>query len=245
MHGLPRIGAAQPHVVALNFALGSRGDRCFGYNTRVGAKDEADEDLTTAGLAATLYDELRAMAWAYLSKEADGHTLQPTALVNEALLRILHQRHGHGSTSLAPESVPSLWLNREQFLGVAAICMRRVLVDHARARGRAKRSGGARIGLEESMAIIHDERIELLDLDAALSELAARFPRQARVVELRSFAGLELERIGEVCGISLAQVKRDWTFARAWLKAKLDREEAGPTSPAQDDTVGLDERSEH
>jgi RNA polymerase sigma factor (TIGR02999 family) len=191
----------------------------------VGAEDESGHDLTTARLAAALYDELRALAWTYLSKEPDGHTLQPTALVNEALLRMLNQRHGHGESSSAFEGSPaSMWQNREQFLGVAAICMRRVLVDHARMRGRVKRSGGARIGLDESMALVQAQQTDLLDLDAALTEFSVSFPRQARVVELRSFAGLELERIGDICGISLAQVKRDWVFARAWLKARLDRE---------------------
>lgn len=176
---------------------------------------------STDALAAALYDELRAMAAAYLSKEPDGHTLQPTALVNEALLRILGQQQGQAG---------SVWLNREQFLGVAAICMRRVLVDHARARGRDKRGGGAvKLSLDESLATAEAAGIDVLDLDAALEEFAASFPRQARVVELRSFAGLELEQIGEVVGISLAQVKRDWTFARAWLKARLDRGSASPT----------------
>jgi RNA polymerase sigma factor (TIGR02999 family) len=176
---------------------------------------------STDALAAALYDELRAMAAAYLSKEPDGHTLQPTALVNEALLRILGQQQGQAG---------SVWQNREQFLGVAAICMRRVLVDHARTRGREKRGGGAvRLSLDESLATAEASGVDVLDLDAALEELAASFPRQARVVELRSFAGLELEHIGDVVGISLAQVKRDWTFARAWLKARLDRGSASPT----------------
>ena len=179
---------------------------------------------STDALAAALYDELRAMAAAYLSKEPDGHTLQPTALVNEALLRILGQQQRQAG---------SVWLNREQFLGVAAICMRRVLVDHARAHGRDKRGGGAvKLSLDESLATAEAAGIDVLDLDAALEEFATSFPRQARVVELRSFAGLELEQIGEVVGISLAQVKRDWTFARAWLKARLDRGSASPTKGA-------------
>ena len=179
---------------------------------------------STDALAAALYDELRAMAAAYLSKEPEGHTLQPTALVNEALLRILGQNNGNGSNA---------WANREQFLGVAAICMRRVLVDHARARGRAKRGGGAvRLSLDDALAVAEATDVDVIDLDEALQEFARSFPRQARVVELRSFAGLELEQIGEVAGISLAQVKRDWVFARAWLKARLDRGSASPTKEA-------------
>lgn len=188
---------------------------------------------STDALAAALYDELRAMAAAYLSKEPDGHTLQPTALVNEALLRILGQQQGQPG---------SVWQNREQFLGVAAICMRRVLVDHARTRTRDKRGGGAvRLSLDESLASAEAAGIDVLDLDAALEELAASFPRQARVVELRYFAGLELEHIGEVVGISLAQVKRDWTFARAWLKARLDRGSASPTKLSPERTEPLPE----
>ena len=167
------------------------------------------------------------MAAAYLSKEPDGHTLQPTALVNEALLRILGQQHGQANGDGAA------WHNREQFLGVAAICMRRVLVDHARARGRGKRGGGAvRLSLDDALAVAEAADVDVLDLDEALQEFGRSFPRQARVVELRSFAGLELEQIGEVVGISLAQVKRDWTFARAWLKARLDRGSASPTKGA-------------
>ena len=112
---------------------------------------------TTDALAAALYDELRAMAAAYLSPEPDGHTLQPTALVNEALLKMLAQRPaaatdaGGGDGPASEDAVAGrIWANREQFLGVAAICMRRILVDHARARGRGKRGGGAvRLSLEE------------------------------------------------------------------------------------------------
>ncbi|MFM1822810.1 MAG: hypothetical protein RI967_1076, partial [Planctomycetota bacterium] len=177
-------------------------------------------------LAAALYDELRAMAAAYLSREPDGHTLQPTALVNEALLKMLAQRPETDGASADGR----IWANREQFLGVAAICMRRILVDHARTRGREKRGGGAvRLSLEESMMVAEADGVDVLDLDEALGEFGRSFPRQSRVVELRAFAGLELEHIGEVCGISLAQVKRDWTFARAWLKARLDRGSRSPT----------------
>ncbi len=188
---------------------------------------ESDPSLrSTDALAAALYDELRAMAAAYLSREPDGHTLQPTALVNEALLKMLAQRPG-GDDAPADGRV---WTNREQFLGVAAICMRRILVDHARARGRGKRGGGAvRLSLEESMMVAEADGVDVLDLDEALGEFGRSFPRQSRVVELRTFAGLELEHIGEVCGISLAQVKRDWTFARAWLKARLDRGSKSPS----------------
>lgn len=188
---------------------------------------EASRTSSTDALAAALYDELRAMAAAYLSKEPDGHTLQPTALVNEALLRILYQQRGNQGSADGASAAPT-WTNREQFLGVAAICMRRVLVDHARARGREKRGGNAtRLSLDESMAIAAADGVDVLDLDEALTAFADSFPRQSRVVELRTFAGLELEHIAAVCGISLAQVKRDWTFARAWLKSKLDRDGGG------------------
>ena len=119
------------------------------------------------------------MAAAYLSKEPDGHTLQPTALVNEALLRMLGQQHGQANGEGAA------WHNREQFLGVAAICMRRVLVDHARARGRGKRGGGAvRLSLDDALAVAEAADVDVLDLDEALQEFGRSFPRQARVVEL-------------------------------------------------------------
>ncbi len=200
---------------------------------------------TTDALAAALYDELRAMAAAYLSREPDGHTLQPTALVNEALLKMLAQRPaaatdaGGGDGPASEDAVAGrIWANREQFLGVAAICMRRILVDHARARGRGKRGGGAvRLSLEESMMVAENDGVDVLDLDEALAEFGRSFPRQARVVELRAFAGLELEHVGEVCGISLAQVKRDWTFARAWLKARLDRGSSSPSKAPQAPTA--------
>jgi RNA polymerase sigma factor (TIGR02999 family) len=143
--------------------------------------------------------------------------------VNEALLRIFYQQRGNQDVTFDKPS--PTWVNREQFLGVAAICMRRVLVDHARARGREKRGGNAtKMSLDAAIAIASADGVDVLDLDDALHALAESFPRQSRVVELRTFAGLELEHIASVCGISLAQVKRDWTFARAWLKAKLDRE---------------------
>lgn len=191
---------------------------------------ESAHPSSTDALAAALYDELRAMAAAYLTKEPDGHTLQPTALVNEALLRIFYQQRGNQDVTFDKPS--PTWVNREQFLGVAAICMRRVLVDHARARGREKRGGNAtKMSLDAAIAIASADGVDVLDLDDALHALAESFPRQSRVVELRTFAGLELEHIASVCGISLAQVKRDWTFARAWLKAKLDRESGKPESP--------------
>ena len=170
---------------------------------------------STDALSVALYDELRSMAAVYLRRESSGHTLQSTALVNEALLKILGQELGQSGGA---------WDNREQFLGIAAIAMRRILVDHARGRRRDKRGGGAvRVSLDDSMVVAEEMGTDVLDLDEALIEFAKCYPRQARVIELRTFAGIELESVGEICGISLAQVKRDWVFGRAWLKTWLDR----------------------
>jgi RNA polymerase sigma factor (TIGR02999 family) len=152
-----------------------------------------------------VYDELRRRAAAYLRRERRGNTLQPTALVHEAYLRLVDQRR-------------AVWQNRAQFLGVAAEMMRRILVDRARARRAAKRSGRwARVTLDPALAQSSPPDVRVLDLDDALRRLAALDPRKSRVAELRFFGGLSLEETGEVLEISLGTVERDWQFARAWL----------------------------
>ena len=151
-----------------------------------------------------VYDELRRRAAAYLRRERGGHTLQPTALVHEAYLRMVDQR--------------ASWRNRSQFFGVAAEMMRRILVDRARARRAAKRSGQwARVTLDEAVAVTRSSDVDVLDLDAALTRLAALDPRKSRIAELRFFGGLSLQETGEVLEVSVATVERDWQFARAWL----------------------------
>ena len=152
-----------------------------------------------------VYDELRRRAAAYLRRERRDQTLQPTALVHEAYLRLVDQRR-------------AVWQNRGQFFGVASQMMRRILVDRARAHRMAKRSGRwARITLDEAVVPTRPTDVDVLDLDAALSRLAAFDERKSRIAELRFFGGLSLEETGEVLGISLATVERDWQAARAWL----------------------------
>ena len=152
-----------------------------------------------------VYDELRRRASAYLRRERPGHTLQPTALVHEAYLRLVDQRR-------------VAWRNRAQFFGVAAEMMRRVLVDHARANKAAKRSGMlSRVTLDPDVAVTRPVDIDVLDLDSALARLAAFDERKSRIAELRFFGGLSLKEAGEVLNLSLATVERDWQVARAWL----------------------------
>lgn len=160
-------------------------------------------------LLEVLYRELHGMAHGRLRHERPGATLQTTALVHEAYLRLVDQRQVE-------------WRDRGHFLALAATMMRRVLVDRARTRDAVKRGGGEpAIALTEIQSLGVDPEVEILDVDRALDRLAAAFPRAARVVELRFFGGLELEEIGEVVGISLRTVKRDWAFASAWLGNEL------------------------
>jgi len=160
-----------------------------------------------------VYDELRALADSYMRRERAGHTLQPTALVHEAFLRMLR---------LPPGSVQ----NRVHFFALAAQAMRRILADHARRHRAAKRGGSAvRVPLElvegGGPASAAGEDVAADDLDAALEDLAKLDPRQARVVELRFFGGLSIEETAEVLAVSTATVKRDWLVARAWLHREL------------------------
>jgi RNA polymerase sigma factor (TIGR02999 family) len=158
-----------------------------------------------------VYDELRRRAAARLRRER-AETLQPTALVHEAYLRLVEQRR--------PD-----WKNRLQFFGVASEIMRRILVDRARARRADKRSGRwRRVTLDPALAAAAARDVDVLDLDAALRELAAFDPRKSRIAELRFFGGLSLRETGESLGLSLATVERDWQVAKAWLfKALSDR----------------------
>jgi len=156
-------------------------------------------------LIPVVYEELRRRAAVSLRRERTGHTLQPTALVHEAYLRLVDQRR-------------IVWQNRAQFFGVAAELMRRILVDRARAHGAAKRSGQwARVTLDPQSAVVNPLDVEVLDLDSALSALASFDARKSRIAELRFFGGLSLEETGEVLGVSVATVERDWQVARAWL----------------------------
>ncbi|HEY6572708.1 MAG TPA: sigma-70 family RNA polymerase sigma factor [Candidatus Eisenbacteria bacterium] len=159
-----------------------------------------------------VYEEMRRLAAGYIRQERPGHTLQPTALAHEAYLRLLDQRQVS-------------WQNRAHFMGLAAQSMRRILTDHARKRGAAKRGGGA-VHVELQDADVSAEESDPLgvsaeDLDAALDRVGKLDERQVRVVELRFFTGLSIEEAAEVLAVSPATVKRDCTLARAWLHREL------------------------
>src|SRR5262245_1835358 len=166
-------------------------------------------DLARDEVIPMVYDELRRRARVQLRREGPGHALQPTALVHEAYVRLIRQNR-------------IVWENRGQFYGVAAQMMRRILVNYARARRMPKRSGRwARVSIVEVAAERHPRNVELLDLDAALDELATFDPRKSRVAEMRFFGGLSLKETNDVLGISVATVERDWQAARAWSYARL------------------------
>ena len=162
----------------------------------------------------SLYDELRQIARIHLSRERLDHTLQPTALVHEAYLRM--------TTRLNSQRT------REEFLGIASRIMRQVLIDHARSRARNKRGGTqVRVTLDDELAK-HNPALDVLVLDEALHQLESFDPRQARIVEMRLFTGLSVEEIAAVLNVSARTVKRDWMMARAWLQRQL-RIETNPT----------------
>ena len=160
-------------------------------------------------LLPVVYAELRRIAARQLRRERDGHTLQPTALVHEAYLRLVEQRTVN-------------WQSRAHFFGVAAQVMRRVLVDHARRQGAKKRNGGAqRVPLEEAAETAAVDRIPVLRLDHALGRLEKLDPGLARIVELRAFGGLTIDQAAHVLNVSPTTAKRDWRTAKAWLTNEL------------------------
>jgi len=179
--------------------------------------DWSQEGNRTAldALTPLVYDELRRLAGAYLRRERHDHTLQSTALVHEAYLKLIDQRNVQ-------------WQNRAHFFGVAAQMIRRILVDHARGHQAAKRgSGAAQLSLDEALGVPGQQRdVNLVALDDALGELEKLDPQQSRVIELRYFAGLSIEETAEVMSISPATVKREWSTARAWLFRELNRTDA-------------------
>jgi RNA polymerase sigma factor (TIGR02999 family) len=158
-----------------------------------------------------VYDELRRIAAAHLRRERPGHTLQSTALVHEAYLRLIDQRNVE-------------WRNRAHFFGIASRMIRRILVDHARGHHAAKRGAGApRLSLDEAIGVPGGRDLDLVALDDSLEALAKIDPEQSRLVELRYFGGLTIEETAEVMQISPATVSREWTAARAWLFRELSR----------------------
>jgi RNA polymerase sigma factor (TIGR02999 family) len=160
-----------------------------------------------------VYEELHRQAVRAFRRERAGHTLQPTALVNEVYLRLLDQD-------------AAKWQNRAQFLGIAAQMMRRILVSHARARHAAKRGGGeTRITLQEELASAPQRDVNLLAVDDALNRLEAIDPEKSRIVELRFFSGLSVEETAEAMGVSPRTIDRQWQTAKAWLHREIDTAE--------------------
>jgi len=156
-----------------------------------------------------LYPELKRMAAAQLRRERPGHTLQVTALVHEAYLKLVDQRQAN-------------WQNRVHFFAVAARVMRRILVDYAKGRGREKRGGDARkTSLDEAVVVSEDRAFELVEINEALERLEALDRRQAQVVEMRFFGGLSVEETAEALGVSEPTVKREWAMAKAWLHREI------------------------
>jgi RNA polymerase sigma factor (TIGR02999 family) len=156
-----------------------------------------------------VYDELRRLAFYYMRQERTDHTLQPTALVHEAYLRLFQQENGG-------------YLNRTQFISIAANMMRRILVNHAVSRNRQKREGGMlRVTLDRAVDSFEEETLNLLVLDEALKNLARLDERQARIFELRFFGGLSVEETAQVLDVSPATIKREWTIAKLFLQREL------------------------
>ena len=177
--------------------------------TRLLQRMGAGEPGAGDALIPLIYGELRALAAGVLKAERPGHTLQPTALVHEAYLKLVDQRKADYSS-------------RGHFMAVAAMVMRRILVNHAKARSAAKRGGGAeKLPLSDDMAAVAGRSLDLVALDEAMNRLAERDARKAQVVEQRFFAGIKMSQIAENLCVSLATVKRDWEYARTWLTREL------------------------
>ena len=171
--------------------------------------DYGDGDRTALDeMLPLVYDELRRIAKGYLSRERAGHTLQPTALVHEAYMRLISQRSAN-------------WRNRAQFYGLAANMMRRILVNHAVAKKAEKRGSGGAVPLDEVTLFFEERSLDLLELDEALSQLHDRDPDKCSVVEMKFFGGMTTDEISEVTGRSARSIERDWTFARSWLYDQL------------------------
>lgn len=156
-----------------------------------------------------VYDELRRLAHRYIRREKPGHTLQTSALVNEAYVRLVDQSNIQ-------------WESRSHFFGIAACLMRRILVDQARRRNFTKRGGGTiRVSLNEGNAIAQEQSASVIALDDALKALEQMDPRKSRIVELRFFGGMSIEETAEALKVSPGTVMREWTFARAWLRKEM------------------------
>ncbi len=180
-----------------------------GEVTRLLHAMKAGDAAAADDLLPLVYAELHRLAAGYMRRERPDHTLQPTALINEAYMRLVQDEVD--------------WQNRQHFIGVAALVMRRILVDHARTHNAQMRGGGLqRVELNETLAFTEAHAAEVLFVDEALARLANREPRQAKVVELRYFGGLTVEEIAGVLGIAARSVKRDWALAKIWLFKELE-----------------------
>lgn len=169
------------------------------------------EQRSTDDLLALVYDELRAIAVRHLQRERQGHTLQATALVHETYVRLVDQQRVH-------------WTGKAHFLAMAATMMRRILVNHAKARNADKRGGGsARTLLTAESLELPEKSLEILALDEAMCQLAELDPQQCKIVELRYFGGLTVTEVAQVVGISERTVHREWTFAKAWLRGEISK----------------------
>ncbi len=178
--------------------------------TKILERASCGDDSAVKRLMPLVYAELRGLAGSYLQQERPDHTLQATALVHEAYVRLIKQ-----------EDVE--WQNRAHFFGVAAQAIRRILVDHARGHKRAKRGGNRqRLHLDEDIALSDASDLDLIGLDEAMEKLADFHKRAAHVVELRFFGGLDRQEVAEFLGISLRTVADDWRLARAWLRRELE-----------------------
>ncbi len=181
-------------------------DPVTGPLSRLGEGDrEAAQELFPI-----VYDELRRLAAAHLGREASGHTLQPTALVHEAFLKLVGQER-------------AIYKDRAHFRAVASTAMRRVLVDHQRGRGAAKRGADRKVTLHDEPAAEDAAEVDLVRLDRAIEALRARSPRQAEVVVMRFFGAMSVEEVATVLDVSERTVKGDWRLARAWLTRELER----------------------
>ena len=180
----------------------------------------ADGDRSAVDrLLPSVYADLRALAQSYLAQESPSHTLQATSLVHEAYLKLVDQARAR-------------WQDRVHFFAVAAQAMRRILIDHARARQRVKRGSGRQVSLDMALVVACEQDVDLLSLDDALNRLAEINPSAARVVEMRYFGGLTIRDAAQVMGVSDSTIERDWRYARAWLYRALGEED--PSSEGRD-----------
>jgi RNA polymerase sigma factor (TIGR02999 family) len=213
-------GATTPPAEPIG-SIDAVGEALSASARRLLSENNAPDERAISQLLPVVYDELRRLARNYLRRERPGQTLQATALVHEAYLRLLKDKS------------PG-WQNRTHFVAIAAVSMRQILVERARARHALKRGGQqVRVTLDDARLGKEEAGVDLLVLDQALTRLTRLDPQQARIVELRYFAGSTIEETAEALGISPATVKRDWTMAKAWLKRELkappsDEETAEP-----------------